>query len=535
MKKTLLTALALGLITITNAQTWHKYSFNSGNANNDIGAVNNGTVTGATITTDRFGNANAAYDFGSGGTAKIDCGDISFLNNRRNITISGWFLKPATVASSEMFCKGTSASSILRTRTYNDGVGMYAYCGSHYTGAPINISYLPLPTSTWFHYALVLDSTNNILKAYINGLLFSQVNVGTYVTGTSSFLIGNANSAISLNEGWKGKLDDIYIVNRALSISQIDSLKNLPDPNLPPLEKFCYSFNTETPINDCGSTNNGTYIGPWAGLGNDHFGNVNKAYYCGASASGGVNCGDISLLTTNKDFSIAGWVQLITMGGNNNSNRYVFSKGGLALYNSTFTSNMVLTMGGQTLINGAATVSDFGVSGALPTSNSFAFFAVTRQGSTVKLYGSFGLLSSVTYTAAAPSATNTSFIIGNNSDMKADDILIINRALSSTQLDSLKNLPNPFLTTDINELDLSSNISIYPNPANDILNVEFSTSLEVTDKATITIINALGEEIINKTVTTQNLKFNTSNLTSGIYFVKVENTNGSAIKKIIKN
>jgi hypothetical protein len=35
----------------------------SGNANDLSGNANNGTVSGATLTTDRFGNTNSAYSF----------------------------------------------------------------------------------------------------------------------------------------------------------------------------------------------------------------------------------------------------------------------------------------------------------------------------------------------------------------------------------------------------------------------------------------------------------------------------------------
>ena len=38
------------------------YPFN-GNANDESGNGNNGTVNGATLTTDRFGNTNKAYSF----------------------------------------------------------------------------------------------------------------------------------------------------------------------------------------------------------------------------------------------------------------------------------------------------------------------------------------------------------------------------------------------------------------------------------------------------------------------------------------
>ena len=36
----------------------------NGNANDESGNGNDGTNNGATLTTDRFGNANSAYDFG---------------------------------------------------------------------------------------------------------------------------------------------------------------------------------------------------------------------------------------------------------------------------------------------------------------------------------------------------------------------------------------------------------------------------------------------------------------------------------------
>ena len=38
------------------------WGFN-GNANDESGNGNDGTVNGATLTTDRFGNTNSAYDF----------------------------------------------------------------------------------------------------------------------------------------------------------------------------------------------------------------------------------------------------------------------------------------------------------------------------------------------------------------------------------------------------------------------------------------------------------------------------------------
>ena len=80
MKKTLYTLIAiLGFVNLTKAQMpsyvptdsligW--WGFN-GNANDESGNNNNGTVNGATLTIDRFGNAGKAYSF-DGVNDKID-------------------------------------------------------------------------------------------------------------------------------------------------------------------------------------------------------------------------------------------------------------------------------------------------------------------------------------------------------------------------------------------------------------------------------------------------------------------------------
>ncbi len=48
----------------------------SGNANDESGNSHNGTVNGATLTADRFGNANSAYYF-NGTSSYIYAGNIS--------------------------------------------------------------------------------------------------------------------------------------------------------------------------------------------------------------------------------------------------------------------------------------------------------------------------------------------------------------------------------------------------------------------------------------------------------------------------
>src|SRR5438045_784683 len=71
-----------------------KYSFNNGNANDDVG-IHHGTVFGATLTTDRFGNSNAAYQFIRDDLDYIEVPYSSDFTPGSNATsVSVWFLSP---------------------------------------------------------------------------------------------------------------------------------------------------------------------------------------------------------------------------------------------------------------------------------------------------------------------------------------------------------------------------------------------------------------------------------------------------------
>ena len=62
----------------------------NGNANNESGTGNNGTVNGATLTTNRFGNANSAYAF-NGTSSFINLGNSNTIKRyQTDYSISTW-------------------------------------------------------------------------------------------------------------------------------------------------------------------------------------------------------------------------------------------------------------------------------------------------------------------------------------------------------------------------------------------------------------------------------------------------------------
>ncbi len=86
---------------------------------------------------------------------------------------------------------------------------------------------------------------------------------------------------------------------------------------------------------------------------------------------------------------------------------------------------------------------------------------------------------------------------------------------------------------DVNELKQQNEyFKLYPNPVNDILNVEYKFT---GDNALLNIKNILGEIILCETITDKKFKLKTNNLISGIYFIELRGKGKLiGIKKIIK-
>ena len=83
------------------------------------------------------------------------------------------------------------------------------------------------------------------------------------------------------------------------------------------------------------------------------------------------------------------------------------------------------------------------------------------------------------------------------------------------------------LEDDIDEMEIHKNVSIYPNPATTVLNVV------AEGYNTVEIINLLGQTVYTNNVTS-NMQINISNLNNGIYFVRLNGTNGTTTQKFIK-
>jgi hypothetical protein len=111
---------------------------------------------------------------------------------------------------------------------------------------------------------------------------------------------------------------------------------------------------------------------------------------------------------------------------------------------------------------------------------------------------------------------------------KLDDIGIWNRALTQEEITTL--YESEVLST--NTATYESNINIYPNPANDQITIDFG-NLDNVEDWNIKIINILGQEVLSQPMNTD--KINVSELSKGVYIVRISDGVNQADKKFIKN
>jgi hypothetical protein len=233
MDKTMhkLNFIVLSLLIITGTACQKKeipglvaaYSF-SGDASDQIGNGNDAVVTGATLTSDRFGNPNSAYFF-NGTSAYI----LAEVKNMPAVdaaqTISWWFM----VEQPPDFIDSLGADNMIALVDTTAGVGVqagYRAPGYHslgldawyWGGRTILESQLP-SVNEWHHCVYTFDGQSH--SFYLDGQQVAKSAVKPQ-TGTPDMLMfGNYPGG---DQYFAGSLDDVLIYDRALSSSEIKLL-----------------------------------------------------------------------------------------------------------------------------------------------------------------------------------------------------------------------------------------------------------------------------------------------------------------------
>jgi hypothetical protein len=198
----------------------------NGNANDESGNGNNGTVNGATLITDRFGNANKAYSF-DGIDDFIEAPSNSGLQLSAAYSIGLWF-------KANVFYNGqygyTLISKIQSTNWYGGyeiSIGETNSIGGVSHTGNINGNFQLLNTGlysgSWYNVIVTFNGTQ--LKLYINGNLVDTINQsGALQTGNDPLRFGRRGGGGIYDQWFNGIIDDIGIWNRALTQQEITRL-----------------------------------------------------------------------------------------------------------------------------------------------------------------------------------------------------------------------------------------------------------------------------------------------------------------------
>jgi hypothetical protein len=188
-----------------------------GNANDAFTNGYNGTVNGASLTTDRNGVANSAYSF-DGTNDFISLASYSLFSGNSSRSISFWIQTNQTQNGIPVSIGNASFNNCFNVR-YGAGaqgiVGVMGFTTDFYPTTGTSII-----NNSWRNVVVTFDGTS--LKIYIDGVLDNSANKSFNTTGTNNF-IGKSNQVGG--EFWvSGKIDDVGIWNRALSPLEISNM-----------------------------------------------------------------------------------------------------------------------------------------------------------------------------------------------------------------------------------------------------------------------------------------------------------------------
>ena len=241
-KNLLITAIAIfGFATITLAQVpsyvptsglQGYWPFN-GNANDESGNGNNGTVNGASLTSDRNGVNNKAYNFNSSSIRCINPGPLG--NTSRSVS---FWAKTSSSATNGGYCISYGSDNVnggeFGLRLNRNCIGP----SIDVSASAITYDYANSNNNIWHHYVVsydnVVGSDITIILIYIDGILGSPVCDNT---NASSNNINTATEEPITFGRWcnltgfspiyfDGDLDDIGIWNRSLTPQEIIDLYN---------------------------------------------------------------------------------------------------------------------------------------------------------------------------------------------------------------------------------------------------------------------------------------------------------------------
>ena len=185
----------------------------------DLIGSNNGTVTGASLTTNRLGQVNSAYSF-DGTDDYIDLGSDTSLNITGDITLCAWIkTTQSPIIGAVLVGKDGGTTTEMQYRiALNSGGTVQINKGSHLNMAT---STSTVNNGAWhFIVGTAISSTSTI---YIDGVADGTGTTGSQTTANNA-RIGNRDYNIT---DYSGEMSFVGIWNVGLTADQVLELYNI--------------------------------------------------------------------------------------------------------------------------------------------------------------------------------------------------------------------------------------------------------------------------------------------------------------------
>ncbi len=277
----------------------------NGNANDVVGA-NNGTVVGATPTTNRFGDSGHAYSFD--GTTYIQCPDAGLPSGDSPRSVCLWVNIASFGGVQITFPFGygvaTASSAFYATVDTVNAGGPYITVGQAGGGdAP---RWNGPTTNVW--YQIAVTYSNSTATLYVNGSNVGQAPRSYATALTGNFFIGASYQGSAGPPSFFGAISDVRIYDRALSSNELQQLyayESTPPQNFLTNGLVAYYPFNGNPNDASGNGNNGTVSN--ATLTADRFGFTNGAYHFTNDVSSAIAVSDSPALNLGNQFSVSCW------------------------------------------------------------------------------------------------------------------------------------------------------------------------------------------------------------------------------------
>ena len=196
------------------------YPFN-GSANDESGNGHHG-VTGGNIvlTTDRFDQTNAAYEFDGVNDFINTSSTFDFPNRTLSLWINAYDISGTGATAKVAITQDDNAlnNGILRVDFQNNQMTLWAggVSGKYVTST--------VTANSWMHLVLIREGATT--RYYVDNVLAHSSTAdasGSTINPVPEFIIGSGR--LTTDQFFKGKIDDIRVYNRALNEQEINALQ----------------------------------------------------------------------------------------------------------------------------------------------------------------------------------------------------------------------------------------------------------------------------------------------------------------------